>query len=405
MSPIFEYNFRRLFMIKYKVILIYSLLLCIIASVSVYAEDTIYNKNNTSLTFLGKTDSDLLGGEIEGISVCRIGETNLGNLVADALCDAAEQILRHSDYADLPIVAIQNGGGIRKTIPTGNIFKKQLTEVFPYKNFLTISVITPKLLYETLENGVSRITVDQSGTLFCTDGRFPQVAGMRFIYDPTQTPANTFSVPTVEGNRILSIFLKDSNISLNKNDNETKIILACNNYCMDGSDGYTMLKNSSILYESEPLEDIVAKYITKLSTENNGSFLYNTDNRITVGEELGKYQSHIKVLLKGESVSCDVAPIIESNKVLIPMRPVFEKLGAEVLWNADTRCISININNKIIYLNPDLRKIQIENQLLNWPMPLKIINGRTMVSIPFLRQTLGMSVSWDSQYNTVFITE
>ena len=52
----------------------------------------------------------------------------------------------------------------------------------------------------------------------------------------------------------------------------------------------------------------------------------------------------LTVSVNGEKISFDVNPIIENGRVLVPVRGVFEKLGATVTWNVETSCVSIVCN-------------------------------------------------------------
>ncbi|GIV91228.1 MAG: multifunctional 2',3'-cyclic-nucleotide 2'-phosphodiesterase/5'-nucleotidase/3'-nucleotidase [Chloroflexus sp.] len=99
----------------------------------------------------------------------RSRETNLGNLVAEAMLAKAR-----SAGATL---AITNGGGIRASIPAGPVTVGQILEVLPFGNTLALVTLTGAQVIEALNNGVSQV---ESGA-----GRFPQVAGLRFTYDPS----------------------------------------------------------------------------------------------------------------------------------------------------------------------------------------------------------------------------
>jgi 5'-nucleotidase / UDP-sugar diphosphatase len=117
-------------------------------------------------------------------------ESNEGNLVADALLFQATALAR-SFGAPMPHVALQNGGGIRNDtiIPVGDITELTTFDILPFANFVAIvPEISPAQFKEILENAVSRVEF--------TDGRFAQIAGFRFVWDPAGTP----QVLDAEGN-------------------------------------------------------------------------------------------------------------------------------------------------------------------------------------------------------------
>lgn len=100
----------------------------------------------------------------------RTRETNLGNLIADAMLWKAGPSGAQ--------IAIQNSGGIRASIPAGPITLGQAMEVLPFGNYLVVLSLTGEQILAALENGVSQVEN--------VAGRFPQVAGLRFTWDPTK---------------------------------------------------------------------------------------------------------------------------------------------------------------------------------------------------------------------------
>ncbi|MDX1429768.1 MAG: 5'-nucleotidase C-terminal domain-containing protein, partial [Rhodothermales bacterium] len=146
--------------------------------------------------------------ELDGVrNNVRSMETNEGNLIADALLWQATELA--GDFGvDPPHVSLQNGGGIRNdnVLPPGDISELTTFDILPFGNFLTIVPnISPDHFKEIVENAVSRIG-SGSGT-----GRFAQIAGFRFTYNPDGVPLeldDDFNVVT-PGSRVLDIRLDD----------------------------------------------------------------------------------------------------------------------------------------------------------------------------------------------------
>lgn len=219
---------------------------------------------------VGRTNTSLWAGTVNGQSVARLGETNLGDLVADAMADGAKSQVKGTEYDSLPIVALENGGGVRDSIPAGNINQGQITTVLPFGNILSLKEVTPSLLYQTLENGVSKVTVSDTSTGIVTgaDGRFPQISGIRFEYNPQNQPSSKISKIV-----LLNADGSDKQV-LDRNDNSTKIVLVSNDYEVGGGDGYSMLGGLKNIGEGNALDVITAQYITKLTARNGGTFSY-----------------------------------------------------------------------------------------------------------------------------------
>jgi 5'-nucleotidase len=135
-------------------------------------------------------------------------ETNEGNLVADALLWQANELA--ADFGVAPAqVGIQNGGGIRNDgiIPAGPFSELATFDILPFSNLVAIVNDVPREQFkEILENAVSRV---EAG-----DGRFAQIAGFEFTWDPSGTAQvldEAFAV-TTPGTRIVDVELDDGTV-------------------------------------------------------------------------------------------------------------------------------------------------------------------------------------------------
>ena len=365
------------------------------AEVSEVDQNITYKNPQNSI----EISADLIGGEINGIQICRVSETNLGNLIADSLVDYTRNILEASAYENYHIVAIQNGGGIRQSIKKGVVTKDEIDEALPYNNYVVAYVVTPKLLYEVLENGVSKIYKDNNGFVVGIDGRFPQVSGMRFIYDYSQTSYDKISH---SGSRILAVYLDNMTEPLNRYDEKTEIILAFNDFCAAGGDGYDMLKNIDALFVGDTINDIFWGFIKELT--NSGDVInYSADSRIEFGQSMSDSQKDIRVFFNSQLLDFDTVPFIENNKVFVPLRKIVEQLGAQVLWNEEKQLVTINSEDRIIEAFINQKHIKINEEYVNLDESIKIINNRTMVPISFFGTAFNVNVDWDCKYNALFI--
>lgn len=179
---------------------------------------------------LAERDGNILGNStvyLDGRrSQVRTQETNLGNLTADANLWQAQQ---HDASVQ---ISIKNGGGIRDDIglvsypagatseddvtfsvnpanalvgkAAGDISQFDIEGTLRFNNGLVIMDITAQTLHQVLEHAVSNVEG--------VSGRFPQVAGIRFSFDPTGT-ARTADGTTVTqaGNRVRSVAVVDAN--------------------------------------------------------------------------------------------------------------------------------------------------------------------------------------------------
>ena len=154
---------------------------------------------------LATSEVALEGRQSPGI---RTQETNLGNLMADSLLSSA-QARAAAFGVDLPQVAFQNGGGIRNAslIPAGPLTELDTFNIAAFANFVSVIEDVPReRIKQVLENAVSR----QPNA----DGRFAQVAGLRFTFDSTRTAQITATDGTITtpGDRVRSVVLDDGTV-------------------------------------------------------------------------------------------------------------------------------------------------------------------------------------------------
>lgn len=98
----------------------------------------------------------------------------------------------------------------------------------------------------------------------------------------------------------------------------------------------------------------------------------------------------------------DVAPVVENGRTLVPLRAIFEALGAEVNYEAATKTVIAtkgDISIKLVIGG----KAYKNNQEVNLDVPAKNISGRTLVPIRFISEALGSLVSYDANTQTVYI--
>lgn len=109
------------------------------------------------------------------------------------------------------------------------------------------------------------------------------------------------------------------------------------------------------------------------------------------------------VILDGKQLSFDVPPTIENGRTLVPLRAIFEALGAEVQWDGATQTVTATKGGTTIKLTVGGQAYK-NGQPVTLDVPAKIINGRTLVPLRFVSEALGASVKWDGSTQTITIT-
>ncbi|NRG19541.1 5'-nucleotidase C-terminal domain-containing protein [Rhizobiales bacterium] len=171
---------------------------------------------------------------------CRARECEMGNLVADAMLERVK--------AQGIDIAIQNGGGLRASIDDGEVTMGEVLTVLPFQNTLSTFQLKGADIVAALENGVSQV---EEGA-----GRFPQVAGMRYVWTRAKKP--------LEG-RIIKVEVEQDGSWVPLDPEKTYGVVS-NNYMRGGGDGYKIFAaNATNAYDYGPgLEQVVADYIAAL---------------------------------------------------------------------------------------------------------------------------------------------
>ena len=155
-------------------------------------------------------------------------------------------------------IGITNGGGIRaKKIydPGTKISRRDILSELPFGNVVVKLGLTGSQIWEALENGVSQ--VEQNA------GRFPQVSGMSFTWNPKAEA----------GSRVVSVEIGGRPLSKGKT-----YTVATNDYLANGGDGYSVFKKGKVIIDASGatyLANMVMNYI-----EAKGSVSPKVEGRI-----------------------------------------------------------------------------------------------------------------------------
>ena len=199
-------------------------------------------------TVFAKTEVALNGEREPGN---RTEETNLGDLITDALVWGAE---REGTEVD---AAVTNGGGIRASIAAGDITKKDINTVLPFGNTLSIVQVTGAELLEALE-----------ASTYCTPtsiGGFPQVSGIEFTVDTTKAydqgelyPGSTYYGPK----SIQRVTIET--VGGEPFDANATYTIATNDFMAAGGDTYYAFAAASVNYDlGIAMDEVVMDYITE----------------------------------------------------------------------------------------------------------------------------------------------
>lgn len=109
------------------------------------------------------------------------------------------------------------------------------------------------------------------------------------------------------------------------------------------------------------------------------------------------------IKLNNTLLGFETPPIIEDGSTLVPIRFLFEQMGATVDWDGDTRTATISQGDKTITFTIDNTTAAVNGTPATMTVPARLINGKTMVPLCFLSENLGYTVDWDEDSRTAII--
>ena len=173
---------------------------------------------------------------------------------------------------------------------------------------------------------------------------------------------------------------------------------------------YDDYEDDMYLYEEE--DGYYPEYYYDESEENTeetygGGKNYLEDIKKYEKESGGKKEDDgaIKVYYQDEEIEFDVAPVIVEGRTLVPMRAIFEKLGADIGWNGETRTVtavkydvtvSIAIGSNCLYVNG--KEVELD-------VPAQIFGDRTFLPLRAISEAFGAKVDWYGDTKTVTINQ
>ena len=115
-------------------------------------------------------------------------------------------------------------------------------------------------------------------------------------------------------------------------------------------------------------------------------------------------QADTQVTVNGTMVSfADVQPMMTNNRVMVPVRGVFEHLNADVTWDAVNQQVIAQRGTDTITLPVNSMTAMVNGSQVRLDTPAIVVRGRTMVPLRFLSESLRASVDWLSAARTVAI--
>lgn len=181
-----------------------------------------------------------------------------------------------------------------------------------------------------------------------------------------------------------------------------------------GGDGFFLLSGfSSQGYCYSP--DGITRYdtvsfpdkLTQLVMDKNVFMYADSDFILHIGsskqfKEL-ELPAAVRVKYNGEYISFAAPPVIREERTLIPVRFLFELMGAEVEWNAEEQSAVISYNGTTVKVTIGSSAAIVNGEEKTLDSPAQLIGGKTMIPLRFISEELGFKVDWNEAERTVTV--
>lgn len=181
-----------------------------------------------------------------------------------------------------------------------------------------------------------------------------------------------------------------------------------------GSTSYLMVKNASgqvvrqiklepgstSTYSLANLGLPTGGYYSYLKTVNqSGGLSASIPQFMTVNHE----PNNIQVYIGGEKQSYEQPPVNSNGNVLVPLRAIFESLGATVEWDSSTQTVTATKEGRTVVLTIGSKTAYINGVPVTLSAEPQLVNGYTMVPVRFVSEAFGGEVEWNGEASSVVV--
>lgn len=184
-------------------------------------------------------------------------------------------------------------------------------------------------------------------------------------------------------------------------------------------------KELGVSIENEALNKLVSIFVKLLDDDRLTTLLGNIDiipvghypelclAWLDVADETtftNKDKSFVKsqgitVTVNGSPIMFDQPPVLQNDRTLVPLRAIFEALGATVEWNNDTQTVTSTKDGKTIILTIGSNILYVNGTPITLDVPAQLLNGRTLVPVRAVAESFECNVDWNGSTQTVVITK
>ena len=144
--------------------------------------------------------------------------------------------------------------------------------------------------------------------------------------------------------------------------------------------------------------------VSQKSLQNPNNYDYYEYDANVALSIINHNENPVYVKFNDNILGFETAPVIEDGRTLVPMRFLFEQMGADVEWDQATQTATATMNNTAVAFAIDDTNAEVNGSATAMDVPARLVNGKTMVPLRFLSEKLEYTVTWDEETRTAIIT-
>ena len=138
--------------------------------------------------------------------------------------------------------------------------------------------------------------------------------------------------------------------------------------------------------------------------DRQGSSYRLTTPKQPVYDALEEQKSAPYVCVNSTLLGFETPPVTESDRMLVPMRFLFEQFGAEVSWDEAAETATAVKDDTTIGFTIDNTTAIVNGAATTMDVPARLVGDKTMVPLRFLSEEMGYTVEWDEETRMATIT-
>lgn len=216
----------------------------------------------------------------------------------------------------------------------------------------------------------------------------------QFVYQPANNAGTLVAKNNIINLYTLAYFPHQPNITVN--------------YFIDGK--WSGASNSiPYMYKLDISSMADGKHTLKISSVSSKEYVfYKNGSCICFGKEpdpeIVAKVNRIHVTINGKEVTFDQPPVLKDGRTLVPVRAIFEQMGAKVEWNNAEQKATIKKDGITVTLSIGNKNMNVNNTVKVLDVPAQLIGGRTLVPARAIAESIGAKVEWNNTTKTVVIT-